>query len=102
MWCYPVKVECRGFVGTSTIRTLRQIGLTGKERNNAINEMSYMIEKASNWLWQTRSEGYESQIADMSRMRLATGTVDRNCVMINVPMFASSLRTRLVQQSMVL
>ena len=26
VWCYPVEVGCRGFVGTSTIRALRQIG----------------------------------------------------------------------------
>ena len=30
--CYPVDVGCREFVETSTIRALRQIGLTGKER----------------------------------------------------------------------
>ena len=32
VWCYPVEVGCRGFVGTSTNRDLRQIGLTGKEK----------------------------------------------------------------------
>ena len=56
VWCYPVEVGCRGFVGTSTIRALRQIGLTGKERNKAINEMSDVAEKASSWLWLRRSE----------------------------------------------
>ena len=42
VWCYPVEVGCCGFVGTSTIRALRlrQIGLTGKERTKAVNEIS--------------------------------------------------------------
>ena len=56
VWCYPVEVGCRGFVGTSTIRALRQIGLTGKERTKAVNEISEVAEKASSWLWLRRSE----------------------------------------------
>ena len=34
----------RGCVGTSTIRALQHIGLTGKQRNNDINEMSDVAE----------------------------------------------------------
>ncbi len=56
VWCYPVEVGCRGFVGTSTIRALREIGLTGKERTKTVNEMSDVAERASSWLWLRRSE----------------------------------------------
>ena len=56
LWWHPLEVGCRRFVGTSTIRALRQIVLTGKERNNAINEMSDVTEKASGWLWLKRFE----------------------------------------------
>ena len=56
VWCYPVEVGCRGFVGTSLIRALKHIGLTGKERNKAVNEISDVAEKASSWLWLRRSE----------------------------------------------
>ena len=56
VWCYPVEVGCRGFVATSTIRALKQIGLTGKERTKAVNEISEVAEKSSSWLWLRRSE----------------------------------------------
>ena len=42
MWCHLEGVGCCWFSGTSKIR---QIGLTGKERNNAINEMSDTVEQ---------------------------------------------------------
>ena len=51
VWCYHVEVGCRGFVGTSTIRALRQIGLTGKEKTKAVNEISEVAEMASWRLW---------------------------------------------------
>ena len=47
MWCYPVEVGCRGFIGTTLIGALRHIGVTGKERNEAVNEISDVTEKAS-------------------------------------------------------
>ena len=49
VWCYPVEVGCLGFVGTSHIRALRRIRLTGKERNKAVNEISDVGGKASSW-----------------------------------------------------
>ena len=36
--------------------SIREIGLTGKERNRTVNDMSDVAEKASRWIWLKRSE----------------------------------------------
>ena len=43
-------------LGFKLIRALRPIGLTSKERNKAVNEISDVAEKASSWLWLQRSD----------------------------------------------
>ena len=100
VWCYPVEALCRGFVRTSTIRSLQQVRQTAKEINNAINQMSVVVERASSWLWLRRSESRWIKVAHMSCN--PTGTADRDCMIIKVQeqskTSASSLKTKHLQQ----
>ncbi|XP_033758242.1 uncharacterized protein LOC117340592 [Pecten maximus] len=56
MWCLPVEVRCRGFVGQSMWRALRIIGITGPERRQLIGHLSREAELASMWLWRKRND----------------------------------------------
>ena len=89
VWCLPVEVGCRGFVGISTIRALRQIGLTGKERTKSVNEISEVAKKFSSWLWLRRSDNRWEQNSRIfvSREDCATptNTADIDCMMVKVP-----------------
>ena len=58
----------RGFA-TSTMRALREIGLTRKERNRTVNEVSDVAENASRWIWLKDQKTDGSQIANMSLNR---------------------------------
>ena len=53
---YPVEVGVRGFVGSSTSRLLRDVGLRGARLSKATKELSEEAEKASHWLWLRRRD----------------------------------------------
>lgn len=44
---FSVKVSTRGFVGSSTARLLKELGLRGKDLHNATQELSEEAAKAS-------------------------------------------------------
>ena len=48
---YPVEVGCRGFVGLSTIRLLKDTGVTGGTLKKATKVLTEEAEKGSFWLW---------------------------------------------------
>lgn len=54
VWCFPVEVGTRGFVGQSLWRALRVIGVIGLERRQLIGRLSREAEIASLWLWRRR------------------------------------------------
>lgn len=51
---YPVEVGCRGFVGSSTSRLLRDMGATGIRHRKAMKELAEEAERGSYWLWLRR------------------------------------------------
>ena len=53
---YPVEVGCRGFVGLSTKRFLRDIGYTETKARKAIKELAEEAERGSFWLWLRRRD----------------------------------------------
>lgn len=53
---YPVEVGARGFVGNSTTRLLKDLGLRGARLHKATREISEEAEKASFWLWLRRRD----------------------------------------------
>ncbi|KAK7898520.1 hypothetical protein WMY93_019373 [Mugilogobius chulae] len=53
---YPVEVGCRGFVANSTIRLLKEVGITGRAQKKLIKELATAAEKSSHWLWLRRKE----------------------------------------------
>ena len=55
-WCFPVEIGSIGVVGRSTIRALGEIGITGKERNTILEEITEAADKASTWLWIKRGQ----------------------------------------------
>jgi hypothetical protein len=48
---YPVEVGCQGFQGLSTIRLLRDAGVTGGRLKRATQDLAEEAEKGSFWLW---------------------------------------------------
>ncbi|KAJ8341252.1 hypothetical protein SKAU_G00335430 [Synaphobranchus kaupii] len=52
----PVEVGCRGFVGSSTSRLLRDLGCTGAGHRRASKELAEEAEKGSFWLWLRRKD----------------------------------------------
>lgn len=53
---YPVEVGCRGYVGLSTTRLLRDAGVTGGKLRKATKELAEEAEKGSFWLWLRRKD----------------------------------------------
>lgn len=53
---YPVEVGCRGFLGLSTIRLLREAGVTGGRLRRATKDLAEEAEKGSFWLWLRRKD----------------------------------------------
>lgn len=53
---YPVEVGCRGFMGLSTIRLLKDVGVTGGRLKKATKELAEEAEKGSFWLWLRRKD----------------------------------------------
>ena len=52
----PVEVGCRGFVGKSTTRLLKDMGVRGQAQRQAIKNLSSAAEQASRWLWIKRQD----------------------------------------------
>ncbi|KAJ8350642.1 hypothetical protein SKAU_G00257720 [Synaphobranchus kaupii] len=52
----PVEVGCRGFVGSSASRLLRDLGCTGAGHRRASKELAEEAEKGSFWLWLRRKD----------------------------------------------
>lgn len=57
----PVEVGCRGFVGKSTIRLLKNLGIRGQAQRQAIKTLSGAAEEASRWLWMKRRDSSWAQ-----------------------------------------
>ena len=53
-WLFPVEVGCRGFPAKSLWRTLTALGITGRDRKQAVQAVSEAAEKASSWIWLRR------------------------------------------------
>ncbi|XP_077382825.1 5-azacytidine-induced protein 2 isoform X1 [Festucalex cinctus] len=53
---YPVEVGCRGYVGLSATRLLRDAGVTGGKLRKAIKDLAEEAEKGSFWLWLRRKD----------------------------------------------
>lgn len=53
---YPVEIGCRGYVGLSTTRLLRDAGVTGGNLRKATKELAEEAEKGSMWLWLRRKD----------------------------------------------
>ncbi|KAJ7991222.1 hypothetical protein DPEC_G00295080 [Dallia pectoralis] len=52
----PVEAGCRGFVGKSTIRLLKELGVQGQTLRRTIKALSGAAEEASRWLWVKRGD----------------------------------------------
>lgn len=52
----PVEVGCRGFVGTSTTKLLRDLGIKGQNQRTAVKAASEAAERSSQWLWLKRND----------------------------------------------
>lgn len=53
---YPVEVGCRGFVASSTIRLLRDLGVQGQALRQTIRAVSEAAERSSQWIWMKRKD----------------------------------------------
>ena len=53
---YPVEVGCRGFVASSTIRLLRELGSHGQALRRTIRAVSEAAERSSQWIWLKRKD----------------------------------------------
>lgn len=52
----PVEIGCRGFVATSTVRLLKELGIHGQALHQTIKETSTTAERCSQWLWIRRKD----------------------------------------------
>jgi len=52
----PVECGCRGFVGKSTIRLLKELGVRGQTLWQTIKALSVAAEEASKWIWVKRGD----------------------------------------------
>lgn len=53
---YPVEVGCRGFVASSTIRLLKDLGIHGQALRQTIKSVSEAAERSSQWIWIKRKD----------------------------------------------
>ena len=53
-YCYPVEVGCRGFVGRSTTRMFKDLGMQGRDIKKSCLSISNEAERCSRWLWLRR------------------------------------------------
>lgn len=47
----PVEVGCSGFIGKSTTRLLKDMGIRGQAQCQALKALSGAAERARQWLW---------------------------------------------------
>ena len=52
----PVEVGCRGFVASSTIRLLKDLGIHGQALRQTIRAVSEAAERGSQWIWIKRKD----------------------------------------------
>lgn len=53
---WPVEVGCRGFVGSSTIRLLKELGIHGQALRQTVRAVSQAAERGSQWIWIKRKD----------------------------------------------
>ena len=53
---YPVEVGCRGFVASSTIKLLKDLGIHGQALRHTVRSLSEAAERSSQWLWMKRKD----------------------------------------------
>lgn len=52
----PVEVGCRGFVATSTLKLLKDLGIVGQALRQTIREIVRVAEYSSRWIWLRRKD----------------------------------------------
>lgn len=52
----PVEVGCRGFIATSTLNLLKELGIHGQALRHTIREAADTAERCSQWLWMRRKD----------------------------------------------
>ncbi|KAL6471530.1 hypothetical protein MHYP_G00201800 [Metynnis hypsauchen] len=62
---YPVEVGCRGFVSSSTIRLLKDLGIYGQALQQTIRSVSEAAERSSQWIWIKRKDPCWAQRASI-------------------------------------
>ena len=55
-WLFPVEVGTRGFAAPSLSRLLSELGLSGRMKRVAVQNVCQAAERASSWLWLRREE----------------------------------------------
>ena len=53
---YPVEVGCRGFVASSTIRLLKDLGIHGQALRQTTKSVSEAADRSSQWIWLKRKD----------------------------------------------
>ena len=53
---YPVEVGCRGFVASSTIKLLKDLGIHGQALRHTVRSLSEAAERSSQWIWMKRKD----------------------------------------------
>ena len=53
---FPVEVGCRGYVGISMRKWLKEAGLTEKKLREFTQEIQQVVEKAGHWIWIKRND----------------------------------------------
>lgn len=53
---YPVEVGCRGFVASSCIKLLKDLGICGQVLRQTIRSVSEAAERSSQWIWIKRKD----------------------------------------------
>ncbi len=59
---YPVEVGCRGFVASSTIRLLKEVGFRGQVQRRIVRELATVAERSSHWLLLKRMDTMRAAI----------------------------------------
>lgn len=57
----PVEVGCSGFIGKSTTRLLKDMGIRGQAQGQALKALSGAAERARQWLWIKRRDNISLQ-----------------------------------------
>ena len=49
--CFPIEVGCRGFIGKSTVKMFKSLGMSSMNVKKACLSITEIAEKSSRWLW---------------------------------------------------